>query len=80
MLSFLRLSIYRRSAWIDRGSTRMNRSFTWAMPGWSGAHPGWLVWNYRSASGVSVTATIISPRIVRIIPVTYRVGPGLCRE
>jgi hypothetical protein len=47
-----------------QGSTGMNRSFTWALSGWSGAHPGWLVWNYRNAVGVSVTATIISSRIV----------------
>jgi hypothetical protein len=56
----------------DRGSTGMNCSFTWALPGWSGLHPG-----NRIAAGVGVTATIISPRI---IPVTYRGGPGLCRE
>jgi hypothetical protein len=48
----------------DRGHTGMNRSFTWALSGWSGAHPGWLVGNYRSAALVSVTATIISPQIV----------------
>jgi hypothetical protein len=41
----------------------MNRSFTWALPGLSGAHPWWLVGNYRRAVGVDVTATIISPRI-----------------
>jgi hypothetical protein len=64
----------------DRGSTGINRSFTWALPGWSGTHPGWLVGNFRSAAGVTVTATIIHPRSSRIIPVTYRGGPGLCRE
>jgi hypothetical protein len=42
----------------------MNRIFTWALPWLSGAHPGWLVCNFRSAAGVSVTTTIISPRIV----------------
>jgi hypothetical protein len=48
----------------DRGSTGMKRSFIWVLPGWSGAHPGWLVGNYRSAAGVSVITTIISQRIV----------------
>jgi hypothetical protein len=48
----------------DRGRTSKNCSFTWVLPGWSGAHPGWLVGNYHSAAGVSVTAAIISPRIV----------------
>jgi hypothetical protein len=37
--------IYQGSAWIDPGSTCINRSFTWALPGWSGGHPGWLVGN-----------------------------------
>jgi hypothetical protein len=50
----------------DRGSTGMSRSFTWALPEWSGAHPGWFVWNYRSAAGISVTATMISPRIIQV--------------
>jgi hypothetical protein len=50
------------------GSTGINRSFTWALPGWSGAHPVWLVGNNRSAAGVSVIATIISPRIVPVHP------------
>jgi hypothetical protein len=58
-----------------RGNTGMNRSFTRALPGWSDAHPGWLVGNYRSAAGVSVTATIISPRIVPDHPSNL---PGKC--
>jgi hypothetical protein len=61
----------------DRGSTCMNCSFTLVLPERSGAHLGWLVENYLSAAGVSVTATIISPWI---IPGTYRDGPGLCKE
>jgi hypothetical protein len=65
---FRTFSIY-RGVCLDRpGSTGMNCSFTWALPGWSGAHPGWLVGNYGSAAGVSVTATIISLRIVPEYP------------
>jgi hypothetical protein len=41
----------------DWGSDGMNHSFTWSLPGWSRAHPGWLVGNYRTAAEVSVTAT-----------------------
>jgi hypothetical protein len=53
------------------GTTGARPGSTWAIPAsserqgkhWheSGAHPGWLVGNYRSAA---VTATILSPRIV----------------
>jgi hypothetical protein len=45
----------------DRGSTGMNFSFTWSLPGWSGAHPGGKFGITECCR--SVTTTIISPRI-----------------
>jgi hypothetical protein len=68
-----RLGIFRRHP----GTPGEAPTWTVAPPGWSGGHPGLLVGNNRSADGVSVTATIISSRI---ITVTYWGGPGFCQE